>query len=143
MKGPKQVFACRECGYESPKWMGRCPGCSQWNTFEETTRFDPGLARPARPSRAASRSAGTAAAASAGAGREDSGRPVPVGQVASLHEPRLMTGLSEFDRVLGGGIVPGSVILIGGDPGIGKSTLLLQVSENVARAHGGGAVRHG
>ncbi|MGB4337616.1 MAG: DNA repair protein RadA [Bacillota bacterium] len=136
MKGPKQVFACRECGYESPKWMGRCPGCSQWNTFEETTRFDPGLARPARPSRAASRSAGTAAAASAGAGREDSGRPVPVGQVASLHEPRLMTGLSEFDRVLGGGIVPGSVILIGGDPGIGKSTLLLQVSENVARAHG-------
>lgn len=132
MKAPKSVFTCNECGYESAKWMGRCPGCSAWNTFEETTRISPGP--PSRPSRPSSRSA-AAVAGIAGVNRADAG-PVPVGEVAAMEEHRLTTGISEFDRVMGGGIVPGSVALIGGDPGIGKSTLLLQVSERIARSHG-------
>lgn len=129
MKAPKRVFSCSECGYESAKWMGRCPGCSAWNTFEETTRIDPGpSARPALRSAAG-------VAGIAGISRAASG-PVPVGDVAAMEEHRLTTGISEFDRVMGGGIVPGSVALIGGDPGIGKSTLLLQVSDRIARAYG-------
>ncbi|MET3699962.1 DNA repair protein RadA/Sms [Bacillus oleivorans] len=111
MSKVKTKFVCNECGYESPKWMGKCPGCNQWNTLQEEkqkkTRFSGG---------AFQHSAQTMSKA------------VPLRDIESMEEPRIITGLLELDRVLGGGIVPGSLVLIGGDPGIGKSTLLLQVS---------------
>lgn len=114
-KGKKTVFFCQECGYESPKWMGQCPGCKSWNTFVEETI-----------SPTAGKSVGIAAAA----GRKV--EPVALSQVQMNQEERLQTGIRELDRVLGGGIVAGSMTLVGGDPGIGKSTLLLQVCRNLA-----------
>lgn len=107
-KPPRTAFACQECGYENPKWLGRCPGCSSWNTFVERVA-DQGL-----------RAAGPTAA------------PLELSRLPQEEEPRLACGLAEFDRVLGGGAVPGSLALIGGDPGIGKSTLLLQVASLAA-----------
>ncbi len=105
------VFACQSCGAVSPKWLGRCPDCSEWNSYVEEIRGD----RPA------------AAAVSASS---------PISSVTSEPEERIGTALPGLDRVLGGGIVPGSVVLLGGEPGIGKSTLLLQVARGVARASG-------
>ncbi len=107
-KNSKTIFCCQSCGYQAPKWMGKCPDCGQWQTFvEETLSTKPvqGVAR------------GLSAA-----------RPIPVAidSITLENENRLMTGISEFDRVLGGGLVPGTLVLIGGDPGIGKSTLMLQ-----------------
>ena len=102
----KTQYVCQHCGAASSKWAGQCADCGEWNTLVETT------AVPAR-------SRGSSAAPSAAVQRLD--------QVSIADEPRTASGLSEMDRVLGGGIVPGAVILIGGDPGIGKSTLLLQV----------------
>jgi DNA repair protein RadA/Sms len=107
---PRTVFACQECGYETPKWLGRCPDCASWNSFEERVR-----------ERATGNRATTAATP-----------PVELSHLPSEDEPRLAFGLPEFDRVLGGGAVAGSLALIGGDPGIGKSTLLLQVASLVA-----------
>ena len=108
------VFFCQECGCESPRWMGRCPGCSAWNTFvEERVPKKAGKAK--------------------GVSSRVSTAPCPITQVAAEREPRLSTGLGEFDRALGGGIMPASVVLLTGDPGIGKSTLLLQVSAGLAR----------
>ncbi|WP_027717388.1 DNA repair protein RadA [Desulfovirgula thermocuniculi] len=102
-------FFCQECGHRAPRWMGRCPECGAWNTLvEEVT-----------PSRRVSPSAAFPSA-------------LPITQVSLDYEERLSTGMAELDRVLGGGIVPASLVLIGGDPGIGKSTLLLQVARNVA-----------
>lgn len=112
-KDKKSVFFCQNCGYESPKWMGQCPGCRQWNTFVEEvipnkkTQAPTGIARSAPSSQ-------------------------PLSAVTSGNEERISTGMSELDRVLGGGIVTGSLMLIGGDPGIGKSTILLQVCRNVS-----------
>ncbi len=111
MKGKKTgktVFLCQNCGYQAAKWMGRCPDCGEWNTLVEESRH-PG---PALSSRVSS--------------------PVPIDTVEMSHVRRMATGIQEFDRVLGGGLVPGSVILIGGDPGIGKSTLVLQVLHRLA-----------
>ena len=104
------VFACQSCGATSPKWLGRCPECGEWNSFVEETRGP--SARPAPIGGAA------AAVSIAAPGAED--------------RPRLATGLGGLDRVLGGGLVPGSVILLGGEPGIGKSTLLLQAGRGLA-----------
>ncbi len=107
----KTTYICSECGYQSLKWLGRCPGCSSWNTLQETVMSE----------RAAK--AKTAVAA-----RE------PVGMSGEIEdEIRCPTGMRELDRVLGGGIVQGSLILVGGAPGIGKSTLLLQICENVGK----------
>lgn len=105
------MYVCRECGQESPKWQGRCPSCGKWNTFGE-------VAAPAAPR-------GTPVAALAGL---DSRRAAPVrlADVVAGEEERIDTGDRELNRVLGGGIVPGSLVLLGGEPGIGKSTLLLQ-----------------
>ncbi len=112
MQKTKSIFFCKECGYESAKWLGQCPGCRAWNTFSEA----PHVAKK------------TAGKAVAGAGRVGlSQAPVRLSQVASDTEERTITGIHEFDRVLGGGIVVGSFVLVGGDPGIGKSTLMLQV----------------
>ena len=114
-KGRKTVFFCQECGYESSKWLGQCPGCRQWNTFVEET------VSPA-----------PAGQKGAGGGSHRIPDPVPLSQVAVTEEERLHTGIGELDRVLGGGIVGGSMTLVGGDPGIGKSTLLLQMCRHLA-----------
>ncbi len=102
----RTTFVCRDCGFRTPRWAGRCPDCGQWNSLNEEP-----VARRGADVR--------------GAGE---GEPaVPIGEVAVTRDTRLATGLAEFDRVLGGGVVPGSIVLVGGDPGIGKTTLLLQV----------------
>jgi DNA repair protein RadA/Sms len=108
-------YVCQQCGFESAKWMGRCPDCGAWNSLVET----PDVA----PARAAGRGTLT---------REGAARAVPLSEVEATARRRLATGSPELDRVLGGGVVPGSLVLVGGDPGIGKSTLLLQVSGDVA-----------
>lgn len=108
MAKAKTVYFCNSCGYESPKWMGRCPACNQWNTFAEQIVVPKGKRM---------RHAGTA----------DSGvRPMKITEINSEQAPRIAMPSSELNRVLGGGLVPGSLTLIGGEPGIGKSTLLLQ-----------------
>lgn len=109
----KIVYQCTQCGFESPKWAGKCPSCGQWNTMEETTRESSGSAQRT----AVSRTTGSTA------------RPTPINEIRTDDEHRYHTGLSELDRVLGGGIVKGSLVLISGDPGIGKSTILLQICE--------------
>ena len=105
----KTVFVCGECGYETPKWVGKCPGCGEWNTMVEDVRLPQKAAASAAPRPAHTFSA------------------MPLSQINAADEHRFVTGISELDRVLGGGIVRGSVILLSGDPGIGKSTILLQV----------------
>src|SRR6185437_7163139 len=110
MPRPISVFVCSACGGETLKWQGQCPACGEWNSLEQTAR------RPAAARKAPGPGVGPAAAA-----------PVPLAADPGLAERRLSSGQGELDRVLGGGIVPGSVTLLGGDPGIGKSTLLLQV----------------
>ena len=117
MKAKQTAFFCKECGYESAKWMGQCPGCRQWNTFvEEPT------------------SGSFATIKSGGAKKQglEASKPLRLEEISTDEEDRSSTGLHELDRVLGGGLVTGSLILVGGDPGIGKSTLLLQVCRNLA-----------
>ena len=113
MAKEKTVFFCKECGFEVSKWQGQCPGCHAWNTLVEAPSLGKG-----KKSRAMS-------PAALGQFRAD--KPARLNEIESQKECRLTTGMSELDRVLGGGIVQGSLILVGGDPGIGKSTLLLQV----------------
>lgn len=114
------VFFCQSCGYESSKWMGQCPGCREWNTFveERTERLGAG--------KGAARSGGMRNALSAS-------KPVALAEISMGAEERVCTQIGELDRVLGGGIVPSSLILVGGDPGIGKSTLLLQVCQKLSQ----------
>ena len=108
MAKAKSVFFCQSCGYESSKWMGQCPGCREWNTFVEEVMMSTG---------------GTKKKMYTGKTEE----PTLLSKVNSESSLRISTEIAEFDRVLGGGIVPGSMVLVGGDPGIGKSTLLLQM----------------
>ncbi len=108
----KLVYQCTQCGFESPKWAGKCPGCGEWNTMLEAAK------EPVSSQR-------TAVVRSLG----NVSRPMPISDISTTDEHRYTTGLSELDRVLGGGIVKGSLVLIGGDPGIGKSTMLLQICE--------------
>jgi DNA repair protein RadA/Sms len=116
MKAEKRgntVFLCQNCGYQAPKWMGRCPDCGEWNSLAEERRYRPAKTAPGQaPLYAPS-------------------EPIPIDAVETGQARRLATGISEFDRVLGGGVVPGSLILIGGDPGIGKSTIMLQVLHRI------------
>lgn len=109
------IFFCQECGYESSKWMGQCPGCKQWNTFVEE-------AAPKKGSLGKSRIV------------REKAVPVTLKEIELKEEERISTGIGELDRVLGGGIVAGSLMLVGGDPGIGKSTLLLQVCRNLSES---------
>lgn len=109
------VFYCQSCGYESSKWMGQCPGCREWNTFVEE--------------KISSKTTGSGLAAAKG---QTAGKPSKLSEITLKEEERMSTHMKELDRVLGGGIVPGSLILVGGDPGIGKSTLLLQVCRHMA-----------
>ena len=125
MAKPKTVFVCQECGEDFPKWAGRCASCGSWNSLvEERIHAEPP---------AAGSGARRGAAQARGAGDRSHARPVPITRVDTLAETRLSTHISEFDRILGGGIVAGSVTLIGGEPGIGKSTLLLQVACRLAK----------
>jgi DNA repair protein RadA/Sms len=117
MKPPKVVFVCQECGAQAPKWMGRCSDCGAWNSLVEERAAD--AAPAATPNRYANLGAQSTAKL--------------YSEVESAHAERLSTGIGEFDRVLGGGIVPGSLVLLGGEPGIGKSTLLLQAAAHFAR----------
>ncbi len=110
MAKPKQVYFCQECGYESTKWMGQCPGCKAWNTLVEE-KVVTGIGKHAV--------------------RAVTSVPASILEVKTGEETRIGTGMKEFDRVLGGGIVKGSLVLIGGDPGIGKSTILLQICRNL------------
>ncbi|MBQ0016527.1 MAG: DNA repair protein RadA [Bacteroidales bacterium] len=114
MAKPKTYYFCRECGYQSSSWLGKCPECGKWNTFdEEVVQADRGHASSMASARAAGIPVST---------------PKLIHQVAYNETYRITTHCAEFDRVLGGGIVPGSLLLIGGEPGIGKSTLLLQTA---------------
>ena len=117
MKPPKSIFSCTSCGAQSQKWLGRCPECGEWNSFVEEA-VSPAVERR-----------GAAPALGGGASRlyQD---------VDTVVSERMTTGISEFDRVLGGGVVPGSLVLLGGEPGIGKSTLLLQAAASVATSVG-------
>jgi DNA repair protein RadA/Sms len=119
-KRSKVQFLCNHCGSVHPKWMGKCPDCGTWDSLEEykTPTFDERAERTAAPD----------AAGSATGDITRGGEAIPIGEIDEADTPRLPTGIGEFDRILGGGIVPGSAVLIGGDPGIGKSTLLLQVA---------------
>ncbi len=112
-KGKKSVFFCQNCGHEENKWLGQCPACKEWNTFVEEK-------------------ISVTTAKTAGAVRLNESKLATLSQVSMEKELRMTTQIQELDRVLGGGIVPGSLILVGGDPGIGKSTLLLQVCRNLS-----------
>jgi DNA repair protein RadA/Sms len=117
MARPTTIHVCSSCGHETARWSGRCPGCGEWNTLVEEAAPAPVAAR--------GRTSGAKAAAR---------RPVPLASVDTTPVPRLRTGIGEFDRVLGGGIVPGSLVLLGGSPGIGKSTLTNMAMGNLAGA---------
>ena len=109
------VYFCQSCGYETSKWMGQCPGCREWNTFVEEMVEK-----------------GTVGKKGSAAGGNDDLKPTKISEIDMQRKERIETGYQELDRVLGGGIVPGSLVLVGGDPGIGKSTLLLQICRNLA-----------
>ena len=115
-KAPKTVFCCQACGYQTPKWMGKCPDCGEWQTFVEEIKA-------VKPDKGAM-----------GSLSFPQTQPVPIDSIKFEQEDRLLTGISEFDRVLGGGLVSGTLVLIGGDPGIGKSTLMLQALNGLAEA---------
>jgi len=111
MSKQKSFFVCQECGYESSGWLGKCPACNQWNTFvEEAVESGSKNSRSPAPINV---------------------KPVRINDIDIEGEERYLTGMKEMDRVLGGGIVRGSLVLVGGDPGIGKSTLLLQICDKV------------
>lgn len=114
-KGKKTVFFCQNCGHEETKWLGQCPACREWNTFVEEKVI-----------------VTSSITATSGRNSQDL-KIVPLSEVKADERTRATTGLKELDRVLGGGIVPGSLILVGGDPGIGKSTLLLQVCQQLSK----------
>ena len=112
-KAKTTAFFCKECGFESAKWMGQCPGCRQWNTFvEELTGKKDSVSGKLKPLKKA--------------------KPSLLSEISVEEKDRVTTGYAELDRVMGGGVVAGSLVLVGGDPGIGKSTLLLQVCRNLA-----------
>lgn len=113
MAKEKQVFYCKECGYESAKWLGQCPGCHSWNTFVEE-KITVGAQKHFQTKR-------------------DVVAPTTLFNVTTADESRIKTNMGELDRVLGGGIVRGSLVLVGGDPGIGKSTILLQMCRNLVK----------
>ncbi|MBE7900828.1 DNA repair protein RadA [Paenibacillus polymyxa] len=112
----KTKFSCTECGYESPKWYGKCPGCQAWNSMIEETESV----------------VKTQGMGSSLLTHSTKDKPLPIIEVESGKETRILTGIGELNRVLGGGVVPGSLVLVGGDPGIGKSTLMLQTSNELA-----------
>jgi DNA repair protein RadA/Sms len=114
-KASKTIFCCQACGYQTPKWMGKCPDCGGWQTFVEEVQVAKSTQRVVRSLSSLQT------------------KPVPIDSIELEQDDRLLTGIGEFDRVLGGGLVPGTLVLIGGDPGIGKSTLMLEALHGIAR----------
>src|ERR1041384_214475 len=108
-KSARPVYVCQACGHQSPKWLGKCPDCGEWNRFAEERQAASGGASPR-----------------GGLFKMAETKPRRYDEIESQEEARQTSGIPEFDRVLGGGIVPGSLVLIGGEPGCGKSTLLSQ-----------------
>ena len=113
MAKAKTVFVCSSCGYESAKWLGKCPACNEWNTFYEEK-----VAKAADGSFLADK-------------KSNAAKPTSLNSVEAKESPRISTGVGELDRVLGGGLVKGSLVLLGGEPGIGKSTLILQICNQI------------
>ena len=113
-KAKTSAFFCQNCGYESSKWMGQCPACREWNTFVEELVDRKALSTSGKIKPVTE------------------AKPVPLSAIKTSDEERISTSMPELDRVLGGGVVKGSLVLVGGDPGIGKSTLLLQVCRNLS-----------
>ena len=107
----KTVFVCSSCGYESPKWMGKCPACNEWNTFYEEKVVSSSSSNSSK--------------------KKELAKPVELNKIEGKGELKISTGFEELDRVLGGGLVNGSLILLGGEPGIGKSTLILQICNKI------------
>lgn len=120
MAKPRSLFICNQCGYETPKWMGKCPECNNWNCFEEQIKNSVTTSVASQKVSISHNNINTATL-------------LKINEIDTDNEVRFHTGISEFDRVLGGGIVQGSLVLLGGDPGIGKSTLLLQICEYLGR----------
>ena len=120
MAKAKTVWYCTSCGNEYPQFLGRCPACGEWNTMKE-------MEVQGSPAKGGSRAASSRAARTAGVPSQDTHKPLKLKEIARDSEDRLSLGMPEVDRLLGGGIVPGSLVLIGGEPGIGKSTLSLQI----------------
>src|SRR5437016_3378405 len=116
MSKARTQYSCQECGTNSPKWLGRCPGCGNWNTLVEEVVGGREAAVPSRKG---------------GAPKWVELEATDSGEETPQHLKRLSTGIGELDRVLGGGLVPDSFVLLGGDPGIGKSTLLLQMAQGL------------
>ena len=115
----KSIYICQECGYESAKWLGKCPSCNSWNTFNEEVRDNKvqvknDIVKKLKPEN----------------------MPKSIQDIKSGEKERYDTGINELNRVLGGGLVKGSLTLISGDPGIGKSTLLLETANNIAKKYG-------
>ena len=110
-KAKKSIFFCQNCGHEESKWLGQCPACKEWNTFveEKVTSIKQVAVKERKETKV-----------------------VTLTSITTDEDERMKTGIDELDRVLGGGIVPGSLVLVGGDPGIGKSTLLLQVCQRLS-----------
>jgi DNA repair protein RadA/Sms len=108
------IFVCQACAYESPRWVGRCPNCGEWNSLVEEVRTSAGTAKRERQ-------------------KQVRAKPIPITEVETTAGVRMATAIPELDRVLGGGIVPGSVVLVGGDPGIGKSTLMMQMAASLTQ----------
>ena len=119
----RTIFVCQECGGQTPRWAGRCPDCGQWNSLKEESAV--------RPRSHGQRTVG------------DKKSAMPINEVAVTKEPRLATGLTELDRVLGGGVVPGSIVLVGGDPGIGKNHLAASSLAWAGATKSAGTLRHG
>ncbi len=111
----KTKYVCQECGYENPKWLGKCPECLKWNSFVEELE-----------QKSINKEVFIV--------DKSSSKPVSINKIETKTEERFSSSINELDRVLGGGIVKGSLVLVGGDPGIGKSTLLIQVSSSVANS---------
>ena len=114
MAKTKTIFVCSSCGYESAKWLGKCPGCNEWNTFYEEKAINTTSSSKNVSGRSGAKSA-----------------PLKLKEVEGVEASRTSTGIGELDRVLGGGLVKGSLVLVGGEPGIGKSTLILQLCNQV------------
>ncbi|MEP6924085.1 MAG: DNA repair protein RadA [Pyrinomonadaceae bacterium] len=130
-KNPTTIYVCQKCGHQSRKWLGKCPDCGEWNSFVEE-RFRPS-AQAVATGKTTSLMRGSGGFGNKTSFRNET-KPIAYGEIESQDEARTSSGIDEFDRVLGGGIVPGSLVLIGGSPGIGKSTIIIQIADKLSQS---------